>query len=469
MGSYFEEAETIKAEIAHGNRKLEAVHGRSRAILNRANAAGRDLTDAEQSEVDALGAQFAELDRAVVKLHAQLDQVERQPGQRISAPQPLGPHAGRAAAPGRQADSVQLLERPSNFAAMFAGHALPADPYGGKFASIGELARAVADGHDSRLIRNATMTTTTGGDGGFAVPTQFLGPILDAALAREAVRPNARVIPMVSKAATAGVFDYADGTSGKRAGLQLTWGAEAGALPEQKGKLRELNLQAHKGNIFVRVSNELLSDAPNFDRQLGEAMVAAVASGLDLAFISGTGAGQPLGILNAPNVIAVAAEGGQAADTILLQNLTKIVGRLAPASYASSVWLVHPTCVPQLYLMAYTVKNVAGTENVGGTAAQAITAGPDGSLRIFGRPAVVTEACSAVGDVGDVILADLSRYVVGLRADATIARDQSRYFDSDETAFRLIIRVDGQPADAAATKLRDGTNTVSPFVTLAAR
>lgn len=469
-GSYFEQAETIKAELKHAQNKIDAAHGRSRAILNRADAAKRDLTADEQAELDHLTGIFDRCEQQVLKLQNQLDEIERQPQPRRTEPNPIGSGNGRTfAAPSRAPEAAQLLTRPRSFNALFAGHAMPADPYGGQFKSLGELARAVIDGHDARLLRNATMTSTSGTDGGFAVPIEFLGPILDAALTREVVRPNARVIPMAAKTATAGIFDYTDGTSSKRAGLQIAWGGEAAALTEQKGKLREINLAAHKGSIFIRVSNELLSDAPNFDRQLNEAAVAAVASGLDLAFISGSGAGQPLGILNAPNLVTVAAEGGQAADTVLLQNLAKMVGRLSPASYSSARWLVHPTCVPQLYLMSYTVKNVAGTENVGGTAAQAITMGPDGSLRIFGLPAVVTDACAPVGDVGDLILADLSRYIVGLRAEATILRDQSRYFDSDETAFRLIVRVDGQPADAVATKLRDGTNTVSPFVTLAAR
>ena len=37
----------------------------------------------------------------------------------------------------------------------------------------------------------------------------------------------------------------------------------------------------------------------------------------DVAFISGTGAGQPLGILNAPALVTVSKETGQAADTIV--------------------------------------------------------------------------------------------------------------------------------------------------------
>lgn len=50
-----------------------------------------------------------------------------------------------------------------------------------------------------------------------------------------------------------------------------------------------------------------------------------------------------------------------------------------------------------------------------------------------------------------------------------LVRDTSQFFDTDEIAFRLTLRLDGQPEDAAPIKLRVGTNTVSPFVVLQAR
>lgn len=472
-------------DLAGSEDRLNQIIRNAKSILARAESSNRDLTTDEQRKLDELQAEAdgifaahrAARGAAFDAMADELDAVRSynaQPQPRVAAPNAIAsadPMQRRAASAGASAARHLLAPgaRLSNFAQVFAGHAVDADPYGGRFDSLGELARAIVDGHDQRLLRNATMTTTTGADGGFAVPVQFLGPILDAALAREVVRPMANVIPMTSKQTVAGLFDYADGTSAKRGGLQLTWGQEATALTEQKGKMREMQLNAHKGSIFVRVSNELLADAVAFDRQLTEAMVAAVASGLDYAFINGSGAGQPLGLLNAAATITVSKESGQAANTLMLQNLAGMVGRLQPASFGNSAWMVHPTLVPKLYDMAYVVKNVAGTENVGGAAVAPVSQDGAGQLRIYGRPVYVTDACSVLSAKGDIVLADLSRYVVGLRADATIRRDDSRYFDSDEVAFRLILRIDGQPADAAATKLRDGTNTVSPFVTLEAR
>jgi HK97 family phage major capsid protein len=339
---------------------------------------------------------------------------------------------------------------------------------GGKFRGFGDFCAAVARGKPDQRLMAASMTEGVGGDGGFLVPVEYLGPILDDALRMERVRPYASVIPMASKSAVAGLFDYSDGTNAARGGLRMLWGAEATAMTEQKGKVTDITLTASKANIFVRVSRELVEDAVAFDRQLSQAMRAAVAAGLDHAFVNGNGTAQPLGILNGGSLISVTKESAQS-GTFLLQNAAKMVGRLHPSSFARARWLIHPTVVPSLYMMSVTTLNLAGTENVGGGHVAAVSQDANGQLRIFGRPCDISDACAPLGTVGDVILVDWSRYVIGLRRDATLDRDESRYFDSDEVAFRLTLRVDAKPAETAATKLRDGTNTTSAFVVVETR
>jgi hypothetical protein len=56
---------------------------------------------------------------------------------------------------------------------------------------------------------------------------------------------------------------------------------------------------------------------------------------------------------------------------------------------------VHPTVLPSLLQITVVIQNVAGTENVGGALAAAVERAPDETLRLFGRPVKVTEACSA--------------------------------------------------------------------------
>ena len=68
-----------------------------------------------------------------------------------------------------------------------------------------------------------------------------------------------------------------------------------------------------------------------------------------------------------------------------------------------------------------------------------------------------------------MILADLTQYVIGLRRDASLEIARETYFSTDEIGFKMRLRLDGQPLAGRGEKLRDGTNTVSPFVMLGAR
>ena len=99
--------------------------------------------------------------------------------------------------------------------------------------------------------------------------------------------------------------------------------------------------------------------------------------------------------------------------------------------------------------------------------ANGISGAPFGTL--LGRPIVPIEYCATLGTVGDVILADLSQYVMiekgGLQAETSIHVQ----FLTDETAYRFVYRVDGQPAWKDALTPFKGNSTLSPFVALATR
>ena len=163
-----------------------------------------------------------------------------------------------------------------------------------------------------------------------------------------------------------------------------------------------------------------------------------------------TGAGQPLGILNSAALITVDKDTSPAQPTgISLTNMATMIGRLAPGSFANSTWLVHPTAMAQLVVL----------QSISAPFQSPIVLHADGTLTAFTRPVVVTEACSPLDDVGDIILADLSQYVIGLRRDVRIEIAREAYFATDEIGFRLTIRTDGQPAASSATTLRDGVST----------
>lgn len=302
-------SEGAAALAASFTNSMSQLHGRSAAISAKADRENRDLTSDEVRQCERLDAQFQAAAEKRDALDPDNNDVSSNIPARARATQsekPLG-HGGdthfaaRSPAPGGR-----------RFRDMFQAQA---DPYGGKFRNLGEFCRAVIAGNDQRLmVTNAAMAEGVGTSGGFLVPEQWAWDVLDTALQAEAIRPRSLVLPMSSNVLNVPGFDYLDGTSNKRAGLLMTWGPEAGTLTEQQGKTRIVALTAKKATILVRVSSELTEDAVAFDVALSNAMTAAVSIGLDVAFIQGTGAGQPLGILNSPALITVAKEGGRGAS-----------------------------------------------------------------------------------------------------------------------------------------------------------
>lgn len=134
--------------------------------------------------------------------------------------------------------------------------------------------------------------------------------------------------------------------------------------------------------------------------------------------------------------------------------------RLIPSAIPNSIWVANSTAIPQLAQLTIAV-------GAGGSHIPVMT-GRDGSFEILTRPVVFTEKVPTLGTVGDIILADFSQYIVGLRSDFSLAKSQHVYFASDQAAYRGLLRCDGQQKLNSPITPAYG-DTLSPFVTLATR
>ena len=151
----------------------------------------------------------------------------------------------------------------------------------------------------------------------------------------------------------------------------------------------------------------------------------------------------------------------QQANTITYTNLADMLGRMHPASFSKAVWVCHVSTVPQLLQLSIPV----GT---GGSAYPALSES-NGTWKLLTRPVIFTEKTETLGSQGDILLTDFSQYCAGLRQDIRFDVSKDYAFTSDESYGRLIARIDGQPLWDEALTLKDGSTTVSPFVTLQER
>lgn len=427
-------------------------------LLDLWDAENRAPTRKEMGRCDVIKARLSVIDRELESV-AKDDARLRQTRDFNHDLEPLSSDAHRrtSSARGRGRDYYSLFPE--------AGRDL------GGFESRERFFEVVRSGrYDPRLFSDSAAPGLYSGhnignpsSGGFTVPEQIVADMLNKSLESEVIRPRARTYAMEADSIKVAGFD---GSSSQDAtvwgGLSSFWVPEEGSITESTGKVRQVNLRAKKLAALSTASNELVSDSPGFAEELEQRMSDAISFRLDRAFIAGTGAGMPLGIIKSDSVVSVAKEVGQAAASIVYENCKKMLSRLHPACFDNSLWLAHPSTIPQLLSLV----EVIGT---GGSLVQAMRE-TDGKFVLLTRPVIFIEKAEILGTVGDLILTDLSQYAIGLRRGMQIDRSQHVNFTSDEETFRALMRVDGMPLWSSAYQPFDSSaSTLSWAVTLATR
>jgi HK97 family phage major capsid protein len=280
-------------------------------------------------------------------------------------------------------------------------------------------------------------------DGGLLVPERLRQQVL-AYMTAAVVRPEATIITMDSLRVPIPVLDNPSQSGSAQALGGLTFAITEAAAPitPTTADFARLALEAHKAAAYLQsVPNELCDDSPAFGDFLARVAGAGYAWFEDDLFIgTGTGIGEPQALLNAPGALAVTRTTG--GKVVHLDIVTMLKG-LHPASKAKATWLLSTDAFDQL-LELYEID---------GTAPAGQDIPPPGTLKfnsqsdrweLLGLGAAVTDHQPAVGTAGDVMLADLSLYLIGDRQELTVERSGGSGFVSDTSNFRIRSRIDGR-------------------------
>lgn len=430
--------------------KLQAETEAAEAIVAAADEAGEDLTEEQLEQIEKHN---AEADRLKAQISAREKIAASRAGAgRRTTPEPKQPGAGNRVAPSPKVDA-----RTGGFKSL------------GDFAiTVRAHAMGLGEGATNRLM--AANTESVGEDGGFLVPPEFREGIMkvvegeDSLLSRTDGSTTARNAVAHPKDETAPW-----GTSG----IQFYWEGEAQSTTPSSAKFKGDMLRLNKLMGRVDVSDELLEDAPQMDNYLRVKAPEVMTSVINLAIVQGNGVGKPLGIMNSGALVTVPKFTSQPADTFFHRNVVAMWTRMYAPCRARAVWLMNQDVEPQLHLMSF--RDVGSTPSTAAVAPAPIYMPPGGLNTspygmLMGRPVIFVQAMETLGDLGDVVFADLSKYRTitkagGARIDTSIHLK----FDTDETVFRFIFRLAGSPWWSAPISPRDGNNTLSAFVTLESR
>jgi HK97 family phage major capsid protein len=350
---------------------------------------------------------------------------------------------------------------------------IPGQPQ--RFRSFGEQLQAVIRADqpggqvDPRLNLRAVQGMSEGSpsDGGFLVQTDFATELLKRTYATGQVASRCRHIQLSGKSNSMKINAVSESSraDGSRwGGVRAYWTPEAGDKSNATPAFRQIELNLKKLTGLAYVTDELLQDAVALEQVLMQAFSEEIGFKLDDAIIRGTGAGQPLGVLAAPCLVTQAKETGQDADTFVAENAFNMYARLYAPSMANAVWFINQSVWPQLFRMGLAV-------GLGGAPiflpAGSIAGQPYNTL--LGLPIIAIEQTDTIGDLGDVILADMSQYLLADKGGMQSASSIHVRFVNDESVFRFVYRVDGQPWWQSALTPFNSAPTQSPFVTLAER
>jgi HK97 family phage major capsid protein len=332
------------------------------------------------------------------------------------------------------------------------------------FRSVWHLNPSADTRAKMETLRNA-YSSVVPADGGFLVPEALRAALLQIALEFSVVRPRATVVPLEVPRVGFPMIDSTTNAGSVFGGMIGYWGEESAALTDSSAKFGQILLDAKKLTGFAVVPNELLADSLiSFAALIEGLWPQALAFFEDVAFVAGSGVGEPLGFIGAGNSagVAITKEVGQANDTIVVENVIKMYSRMLPSSLSRAIWICSPEAIPELHTMALSV----GT---GGAPVMLTNVAGPAPMTIYGRPLVVSEKASRLGDRGDLAFVDLSYYLIGDRQTMTAASSMDYRFGNDQTAYRIIQRVDGRPWLASSITPQNGGPALSPFVEIEAR
>lgn len=343
-----------------------------------------------------------------------------------------------------------------------------------KFETFGEQLRAVyeASNPDMGFRRDPRLAAVTGSsegipsDGGYLVQKDFAPGILQRMYEVGEILKRVRTVEIGanSNQLVLNAIDETSRATGSRVGgirvYRLTEGQQK---PASRPKLRQMTLTLKKLAGMWYATDELLEDATAMESIAKEAFPQEFAFVNEDEIINGDGASQMLGIMNSPAAVSFTA-GATLAEGLIYSDIVGMWARLWAGSRSNAVWLINQALEPFLYNLTFPI----GT---GGIPAFLPPGGLSSSpfSTLFGRPIIPVEYLSAPGTAGDIILADFNQYLMITKGGLKFASSIHLRFDYDETAFRWVMRNDGQPVWNTPLTPYKGTATLSPFVYLSTR
>jgi len=283
---------------------------------------------------------------------------------------------------------------------------------------------------DILLATKATMVSSSDSLGGFTVPEDFRLPVLDLMPEPPRVLDRATVVPCPTGEITMPKSVQTD--SNEFGGMVGNWISEGGTKPATDTTFEQVKIPAHEFAMSTQISHRLLSrSAIAMEQWVATKGRQVCMDALDTAFISGSGSGQPLGILNTAGIRTVPRGTALQVDGDDIKGLKY---SLMPQHRARGTYLMEDGVLEYLDLLKDTTGRPLFSASLANMPFD----------RIAGYPYVSTTRMPTIGTEGDVAFVDLSEYYVAMEQDIVVKRSDDFAFTNNVATIAIFMVVGGR-------------------------
>lgn len=444
------------------NARKDELKGQLKELLQASEKDKRPLNQDEKGKADAIQEELELVAATAVHVQRLRDLENGGTGTASPGEPPKAPKNGKAAVedPNPWGD----LSDPEDDDAF-------AQAFGSFLQAVANMDPRVKGVVDPRLLAPQAaasgMNTSVPSEGGVLVRTDFTTALLSRAREESNLLQYCNRVPIGEgfDGLEAPFIDETSRATGSRwGGVQVFRRAEADTVTAKQPKLAILELRLEDLMGIAYATGRSLRDAGALGNLIETSFASEFSFKVDDEIFRGTGVGQctglyPGGVAGAW-IASQAAEGGQAVDTVVTGNVQKMFAHVPPRLMGGAAWYIANEVWPQLFAMNQANMPVF-------MPSISMAGAPYGTL--LGRPIRPIEQASAIGDVGDITLANLGEYLIIEKGGVQAAQSMHVRFLYDEMTFRFIYSINGKPAWKSKVTPYKGAFDLSPFVGLAAR
>lgn len=295
--------------------------------------------------------------------------------------------------------------------------------------------------------KQAGMNEGVPGEGGVLVPVEYMNTIIEFAIQQSPLLSQVWRIPMTRQLLRIPRLQQAAGSY--FGGMQLYSPGEGRLTTSTMPTLEQLTLTAKKRIGLIYLTDELVSDSAInlvnyltilFSRFFQYDMEGLIINNPASATIPCLGITETPGI----NVVPRTTAGHVTIEDILAMDAS------IDENFRDLTWLTRKATQIELQGLRDNQNRPIFLSDYG-----VFQTNPLSPNSMVSYPVFKTRNIPPLGETGDLILAVLSYYLLGIRQDLTIDMSEYARFEYDDLAVKLVMRYDGQVAIPSAFSVLD--------------